>query len=71
MISKKKTSKLIFVSILFLLLFGFPFVKMMNKAIFIGPFPLLYFYIVFLWLIFIAIIAFVVEQKRKNNSADE
>ena len=71
MISKKKTSKIIFVAILFLLLFSFPFLKMMNKDTFVGPFPLLYFYIILLWLICIAIIAFIVEQKRKNTAADE
>ena len=71
MISKKKTSKLVFIAILFLMLFSFPFVKMMNKDSFIAAFPILYFYIFFLWLILIAIIAFVVEQKRKNTAADE
>jgi len=71
MISKKKTSKLIFIAILSLMLFSFPFVKMMNKNAFIGHFPLLYFYIFFLWLLVIIIIAVVVERRKKITATDE
>jgi len=71
MISKKKTSKLIFIAVLFLMLFSFPFIKMMNKDSFIGHLPLLYFYIFFIWLMVIVIIAVVVERRRKIPAADE
>jgi len=50
---KLKEQRLIFLSILFMMLFSFPFAKMMNGNQIIFGIPRLYFYIFSLWLLLI------------------
>lgn len=63
---KLKEQKLFFISILFIMLFSFPFIKMANTYFFILGIPQLYFYIFLVWLLSIVLIFFVVDTRKKS-----
>ena len=68
---KLKEQKLFFISILFMMLFSFPFVKMMNSDAFIIGIPQFYFYIFVIWLIAIFIIWFIADTRRKKTTQNK
>jgi hypothetical protein len=70
---KLKEQRLLFLSILFMLLFSFPFAKMMNGTTIILGIPQLYFYIFALWLLLIFLTWLIADSrlfKNKKNKND-
>jgi len=70
---KMKEQKLLFISILFMLLFSFPFLKMVNKPDFIAGIPQFYFYIFIFWLaaIFLTWLIADTNTKKTKTNKDE
>jgi len=64
---KLREQKLFFISILFMILFSFPFAKMMNGPGFIAGIPQLYFYITLLWFLSIVITWLLADTRRKKT----
>ena len=64
---KLKEQKLFFISILFMLMFSFPFLKMANSADLIAGIPQFYFYIFIFWLVAILLIWLVADSNRKKT----
>ena len=63
---KLKEQRLFFLSILFMMLFSFPFAKMMNGTRTIFGMPQLYFYIFVLWIILI-FLTWLIADKRPSK----
>ena len=68
---KLKEQKLFFISILFMLLFSFPFLKMANSADLIVGVPQFYFYIFIFWLAAIFLIWLVADTNRKKTRSNK
>lgn len=70
---KIKEQRLFFLSIVFLMLFSFPFAKLMNGAKTIFGFPQLYFYIFTLWLLLIFLTWLIADSRilKNNRKKDE
>ena len=66
--NKTKNQKLIFLSILVLVLLSYPFISLANRALLLLGIPLLYLYIFFVWIITIIILYFIVEKKQTKNN---
>lgn len=64
---KRKEQKLFFISMLFMLLFSFPFVKMMNGSSFIAGIPQFYFFIFIFWLAIIFLTWLIADTSRKKS----
>ncbi len=64
---KLKEQKLLFISVLFIMLFSFPFLKMINSASLIAGIPQFYLYIFIVWFIAISLIWLVADTKRKKT----
>jgi polyferredoxin len=65
---RKREAKLLFITILFALLVGYPFLQMAASPALIGGVPKLYAYIFFVWAILIlAIILVMRTSKRKRE----
>lgn len=54
---------LTFVSILFIVLLNFPILSTVNKPLFFMGFPILYFYIFSIWIIFILSVIWIINKK--------
>jgi hypothetical protein len=63
---KQKQQKLFFISILFMMLFSFPFLKMASKNVFVAGIPLFYFYLFLVWFLAIAITLIIADSRKKN-----
>ncbi len=61
---KDKYQKIIGLTILFGLLFNFPFIGIFNRPNIIFGFPILYLYIFLTWLIFIGLLFWTVEKNK-------
>ncbi len=70
---KRKEQKLFFIGVLFMMLFSFPFVKMMNGSAFIAGIPQLYFYIFIFWFAAIVLTWLLadVNKRKKREHKDE
>ena len=68
---KLKEQKLFFISILFMLLFSFPFLKMANSSDLIAGIPQFYFYIFIFWLASIFLIWLVADTNRKKTRSNK
>ena len=69
---KLKEQKLVFISLLFLMIFSYPFTKMMNGTGFIAGIPQFYFYIFSFWLLSILLIWLIADthtitRKKKDE----
>ena len=64
---KLKEQKLFFISIIFMMLFSFPFLKMINAAKFIAGIPQFYFFIFIFWFAAIFLIWLVADTHRKKT----
>jgi predicted tellurium resistance membrane protein TerC len=64
---KLKEQKLFFISILFMMLFSFPFLKMINSNKFIAGIPQFYFYIFIFWFAAILLIWLIADTHRKKT----
>jgi hypothetical protein len=64
---KLKEQRLLFLSILFMMLFSFPFAKMMNGTSIILGVPQLYFYIFVLWLLLIFLTWLIADSRLFKN----
>jgi len=70
---KLKEQRLLFLSILFMMLFSFPFAKMMNGTFTILGVPQIYFYIFVLWLMLIFLTWLIADTRlfKNNKKKDE
>jgi hypothetical protein len=64
---KLKEQRLLFLSILFMMLFSFPFAKLMNGSFTIFGIPQLYFYIFVLWLLLIFLTWLIADSRQFKN----
>ncbi len=66
--NKTNNQKLIFLSILILVLLSYPFISVANKAQLVFGIPMLYLYIIIVWIISIIILFLIVEKKQTKNN---
>jgi len=62
-----KNKRLLFISILFLVLLNFPFISIFNKGGLVAGVPVLYGYIMLVWLLCIVAIGVLVDWKRAKR----
>lgn len=62
--TSKTKQKLVLLSILFIIIFTYPFLSIANKEFTAGKYPALFKYIFIVWLIVIAIIFFITNSKK-------
>ena len=65
--SKLKQQKLTLFSVLLLLLFTYPFISIANKTTLVGGIPLLFLYILVVWIIAIVVLYRITEGKQKKK----
>jgi hypothetical protein len=68
---KLKEQKLFFISMLFVMLFSFPFLKMMNGNSLIVGIPQFYFYIFIVWFAAIFLTWLVTDSRRKKTRSNK
>jgi hypothetical protein len=68
---KRKEQRLFFLSILFMMLFSFPFAKIMNGPHTILGMPQLYFYIFVLWLTLIFLTWLIADKRQSKKSKNK
>lgn len=66
-----KGEKLAVFAVVFLVIMNYPILDIANKKAFIGAFPVLYLYILLVWLVFILFLAIFIYVERKNYYKDE
>jgi Na+/melibiose symporter-like transporter len=66
--NKTNNQKLIFLSILLLILLAYPFISLANKVQLLFGIPILYLYIFIVWIIAIIICYRIVERNQKENN---
>ncbi len=66
-----KEQKLIFISILFLILFNFPILSIFNVGGSINGIPTLYMYVFLVWILLIVAIFSVLRKEGKESKKDE
>jgi Ca2+/Na+ antiporter len=64
--SKLKQQKLTLFSVLLLVLFTFPFVSVANRAAMFAGVPVLFLYILIVWIITIVVLYRIAEGKQKK-----
>jgi hypothetical protein len=64
--TKETKQKLVFISILLLIVFAYPFITVANKSGLVGGFPLLFLYIFIAWSIAILLLFLVADGKQKK-----
>ncbi|MGF2411752.1 hypothetical protein [Ferruginibacter sp.] len=64
--SKLKQQKLTLFSILLLVLFTYPFISVANRAALVAGIPVLFLYILIVWIIAIIILYRLAERKQKK-----
>lgn len=57
-------AKLIFISLLFIVAFNFPFLKIFNKPILVAGIPLLYLYLFLLWGVLILLLYLITNRQN-------
>ncbi len=62
---ERKKSNLMIAFVVFLILFNYPILSIVDKRELLLGFPKLYFYLFFVWLSLIAAVAFIVLRSRK------
>lgn len=66
-----KEQKLIFISILFLILFNFPVLSIFNTGGSLNGIPTLYLYVFLIWILLIAVIFNILRKEGKESKKDE
>ena len=66
-----KEQKLIFISILFLILFNFPILSIFNMGGNVNGIPTLYMYVFMVWILYIVVIFRVLRKEGKEGKKDE
>jgi hypothetical protein len=61
----KKEQRIVFITIAFVLLTGYPFLKIFNIDKIVLGMPMLYTYLFFIWLLYIVVIAIMINSKKK------
>jgi hypothetical protein len=64
--SKLKQQKLTLFSVLLLVLFTFPFISIANRAVMFAGVPVLFLYILTVWIITIIVLYRIAEGKQKK-----
>jgi hypothetical protein len=64
--SKLKQQKLTLFSVLLLVLFTFPFISVANRAALFAGIPVLFLYILIVWIIAIVVLYRIAEGKQKK-----
>lgn len=67
---KETRWKLILLTLTGIFLFNFPAIQLFSRKIIIVGIPLLYAYILFLWLLFIFALYWIVDRPQKNKPID-
>jgi hypothetical protein len=62
---ERRRSKLVITFVLFLLLLNYPILSIVDSQKLVWGFPQLYFYLFFVWLTLIVVIAFIVLRPNK------
>jgi uncharacterized membrane protein (DUF485 family) len=65
--SKLKQQKLTLFSVLLLTLFTYPFISIANKAAVVAGIPVLFLYILVVWIIAIIVLYRIAERKQKKQ----
>ena len=68
--NKIRQQKLVFIGILLLLLFTYPFITIANRLSLVAGFPVLFLYIFAVWILGILVL-YLVTDKRKRQRPDE
>jgi tryptophan-rich sensory protein len=65
--SKLKQQKLTLFSVLLLVLFTFPFISVANRSTLVAGIPVLFLYILIVWIIAIVVLYRIAERKQKKQ----
>jgi Na+/H+ antiporter NhaC len=65
--SKSKRQKLILISILLFIAFTYPIISIANKAQLVADIPVLFLYILIVWIIAIIVMYRLAERKQKKT----
>jgi tryptophan-rich sensory protein len=65
--SKLKQQKLTLFSVLLLVLFTFPFISVANRSTLVAGIPVLFLYILIVWVIAIIVLYRIAERKQKKQ----
>ncbi|MBB6004298.1 hypothetical protein [Arcicella rosea] len=68
---KLKNQKLLVLGIVFMILFNFPILSIVNHDTKIKGIPTLYFYVFVIWILFIGIIYWSVRNEEQEINKDE
>lgn len=66
--SNDRNSKIIGITSIAIVLLNFPIISLFGKKVFLFGFPLLYFYIFFVWLILIIVTSIFLDQRDKRGN---
>jgi len=64
--SKLKQQKLTLFSVLLLVLFTFPFISVANRAVMFAGVPVLFLYVLIVWIVTIVVLHRIAEGKQKK-----
>ncbi|WP_020600196.1 hypothetical protein [Spirosoma panaciterrae] len=62
-----KRARLIFLSLLFVLLFNEPLISIVNRPVLVAGLPMLYAYVLGVWAVMIGLIALVLHRSRSTD----
>ena len=60
----KKEQRIVFITIAFVILTGYPFLKIFDIDKIVLGMPMLYTYLFFIWLLYIVVIAIMMKSKK-------
>ena len=66
-----KEQKLIFISVLFLILFNFPMLSIFNTGGNVNGIPTLYLYVFMVWILLVTVIFRILRKEGKESKKDE
>lgn len=64
-----KTTRLLLLSTLFLLLFNEPVISIMNRPTLVLGIPLLYAYVLLVWALLIGLLAYVIHRSQRTDES--
>jgi hypothetical protein len=67
----KKHQRLLALFLLFLMLFNYPVISIVNRPVLVGGIPLLYLYLFIAWLLMLVLLAWVVRDQPSQKDRYE
>lgn len=64
-----KTTRLLLLSLLFLLLFNEPVISIVNRPVLVLGLPLLYVYVLGVWALLIGLLAYVIHRSQPTDES--